>query len=144
MVGALHRSAVSLGFYGDELDPAELTEGLGGKPTIAVRKGGIWLTSRGAEKIARTGSWRIEVERSTPADIDGQIRTILEPLTEDFGVWRDFAARYRGRFFCGLFLATGNEGLTLQPDTLAAIGARGLVLDLDIYGAVPEDFSVPA
>lgn len=138
-MGPLHRSAVSLGFYGDDLDPDELTRGLGGEPTVGVRKGGTWLTARGVEKIARRGSWRIEVERSTPADVDGQIRAILEPLTTDLEVWRDFAARYRGRFFCGLFLASGNEGLTIKPDTLAAVGARGLVIDLDIYGAEPAD-----
>jgi hypothetical protein len=37
-------------------------------------------------------------------------------------------------FFCGLFLDEMNEGISLSPDTLAAIGSRGLSSGLDIYG----------
>lgn len=48
-------------------------------------------------------------------------------------MWRDFAARYRGRIFAGLFLSSFNEGLVISPQTLIAIGVRGLALDLDIY-----------
>jgi hypothetical protein len=41
--------------------------------------------------------------------------------------------------FCGLFLGDTNEGLSLRPETLARLGERGLVLDLDIYaGSMPD------
>jgi len=32
-----------------------------------------------------------------------------------------------------------NEGLELRPETLEMMGARGLSLGLDIYGARPEE-----
>jgi len=136
-VTELHRSAASLGFYGDDLDPDELTAGLGGVPTVGVRKGGIWLTSRGAEKIASTGSWRIEAEYRSPGDLDGQVRALLAPLTGDFDIWRDFSTRFGGRIFAGAFLAEWNEGARLEADTIAALAERGLYFDLDIYA--PED-----
>ena len=133
-MGILHKSAALIGFYGDELDPAEITDSLGAEPTIGVPKGGLWLTAMGVEKVARTGSWRLKSDDSEPADLDGQINGLLNTLSNDLPVWQAFAAKYRGRVFCGLFLASFNEGLTLEPATLVRVGERGLVLDLDIYG----------
>ena len=134
-MGAIHTTSASLGFYGDDLDPDEITAALCGVPTVGVRKGQPWVTDLGAEKVARTGSWRVVAERSCPGDLDRQIAGLLEHLTDDLAIWNDLAGRFRGRLFCGLFLKAGNEGATLKPETILAMGARGLLLDLDIYGA---------
>jgi hypothetical protein len=99
-----------------------------------VRKGGVWRTKIGVEKVAAQGSWRIVAERREPADLDGQINNILDGLSKDLTAWRAYSLRYRGRVFCGPFLASGNEGLTLQSETLARLGERGLLIDFDIYG----------
>lgn len=129
----LHRSSALIGFYGDDLDPDEVTAKLGAIPTVGVRKGGIWHTSQGAPKNAFTGSWRIESARREPADLDGQIAELLAPLNNDLTVWRDLASRYRAVIFCGLWLQEGNEGYEFKPETLLAAGERHLLLDLDIY-----------
>ncbi|MDQ0839238.1 hypothetical protein QFZ54_003022 [Sphingomonas faeni] len=76
-------------------------------------------------------------ERREPADLDGQINDLLDGLSDDCSVWRSLSHLFRGRVFCGLFLASGNEGLTLRSETLARLSERGLLLDLDIYG--PDD-----
>jgi hypothetical protein len=133
-MGSLHKSAASLGFYGDDLDPAEITDRLGGVPSVGVSKGATWLTASGAEKIAYTGSWRLRADRLEPANLDYQINWLLDGLSDDLPAWRSFAKRYRGRIFCGLFMASWNEGLTLQPETLVRVSERGLLIDLDIYG----------
>lgn len=132
-MGTPESSAASIGFYGDDLVPSEITRLLGCKPTVGVAKGGTWITQMGAEKVARTGSWRVLAERRAPADLDGQIKHLLSGINNDLEAWRSLAGRFRGRVFCGLFLASSNDGLTLQPETLLMIGERGLVLDLDIY-----------
>ena len=138
-MGSLHKSAASLGFYGDDLDPDEITAVLGRKPNVGVRKGGRWLTSKGAEKIAHTGSWRLVADQCDPADLDGQINSLFDRMTDHLPAWHSFVGRYRGRVFCGLFLASSNEGLTLRSETLVRIGERGLLLDFDIYGQeLPE------
>ncbi|GAA0868426.1 hypothetical protein GCM10009116_05140 [Brevundimonas basaltis] len=134
-MGGIHETSASLGFYGDDLDPDEITIALGARPTVGVRKGQTWVTEFGAEKVARTGSWRVVAQRSPPGDLDGQIAGLLSTLTDDLAVWNDLASRFRGRLFCGLFLKAGNEGATLKPETVLAMGSRGLCLDLDIYGA---------
>lgn len=138
-MGIPESSAASIGFYGDDLDPAEITRRLDCKPTVGVAKGGTWTTKMGAEKTARTGSWRLLADRRSPADLDGQIRQLLSAMNDDLEAWKSLAGRFRGRVFCGLFLASGNDGLTLRPETLLMIGQRGLVLDLDIYEQTDPD-----
>ena len=62
-------------------------------------------------------------------------------LTDDLSVWMDLAGRYEARVFCSLFMDATNEGLRLKPETLAAVSARGLYLDLDLYS--PRDDQTP-
>lgn len=138
-MGILHKSSVLLGFYGDDLDPYELSALLGGEPSFGVMKGDTWLTSMGVEKVAHTGSWRLEAEEQQPANLDCQIIELLGRLTNDLAKWRSLSQRYQGRFFCGLFLASWNEGIALQPETLVLVSERRLVIDFDIYGqSIPE------
>ncbi|MES2834407.1 MAG: DUF4279 domain-containing protein [Pseudomonadota bacterium] len=132
-MGKLHSSQASLGFYGDELDPLEITTRLGGVPTICVAKGETWLTALGVQKVAKMGSWRRVADKRCPGDLDSQIAPLFSGLTDDLAEWNAIAQRFRGRIFCGLFLESFNDGLTLRPETLRMIGERGLVLDLDIY-----------
>ena len=132
-MAALHESAVSLSFFGDDLEPAEISNRLGGLPTFGVSKGASWKPPRGGERIARTGSWRLQAPRSVPGDLPSQIESIFAPLTGDISVWQELAARFNGRLFCGLFLKEGNEGLRIERSTLATIADRGLFLDLDLY-----------
>lgn len=136
-MSGLHESVVSLRFFGDELDPDELTRLLGATPTVGVRKGGTWKTRTGTPKIARTGSWRLNTDDRSPGNLDAHIADLLAGLTSEIPVWRDLTARFRADVFCGLFMAEINEGVPLKPATLHAIGERGLILDLDIY-APPE------
>lgn len=53
---------VRLSIWGDDLDPDEITRGLGASPTDAWRKGDVNPWS-GFPKL--TGSWSIKTERST-------------------------------------------------------------------------------
>lgn len=130
---SLHRTIALLGFDGDDLDPAEITARLGAAPTVAVRKGARWPASASEGQIATTGRWRLDVDGTDTINLDGQIRGLFALLRPDLAAWRALSTRYNGRVFCGLFLASGNESVILQPSTLCQIGERGLVLDVDIY-----------
>lgn len=90
-MGHVSESAVSLRFIGDTLDPDELTRLMGVEPSGSQRTGGTFRTPKGTELIARTGSWRLSVERRSPADVAGQVAELLAPLTTDLEVWQDLA-----------------------------------------------------
>ncbi|MEL7445821.1 MAG: DUF4279 domain-containing protein [Pseudomonadota bacterium] len=124
---------MSLGFWDDELEPGVSSRMLECTPTVGVAKGGLWRTAAGVEKVAVTGSWRLEVERRTPGDLDGQIEELFSHMTGDLDRWNSLPRYDRARLFCGLFLSEFNEGLSLPNSLLVKIADRGLSLELDIY-----------
>lgn len=130
----LSGSAASLRFFGDDLDPDELSKLLGRSPTKSEQKGEeIVGKVTGQKRIARSGGWRLRAERRQPGDFDAQICEILDQLTDEINVWKDLTTRFRADIYCGLFMTQGNEGIDLSPDTLAKLAAGGLTLDFDIY-----------
>ncbi|ANM14051.1 MULTISPECIES: DUF4279 domain-containing protein [unclassified Rhizobium] len=137
----IYRTVASLSFVGDDLDPDEISRGLG-EPTKGARKGGILLTPGGTERVSHTGIWLLQTEDAQPGNLDHQILALFSPLSENIDIWKDFAGRYRGRIFVGLFLSTSNEGLGISPQALSAIGVRGLELDLDVYSGNVDEAEV--
>jgi hypothetical protein len=94
------------------------------------------LPSGGQGKIMPFSSWSLQADESFSGDLDVQVAQILDRTTDDLAVWRHIASAYKMDLFCGLFLRTYNEGLTISPSTL---GEREIKIDLDIYGAGPID-----
>lgn len=138
-MGKLNETVASLRFFGDELDPDVLTRRLGSAPTKGAKKGGVWHTKNGTEKIAKSGLWILNCVARSPGDLDAQVAELFANLSTDLSVWADLSDRYEADLFCGLFLEDTNEGISLQPSTLKAVGERGLILDLNIYSASIED-----
>ena len=139
-MACIHHSAASLRIIGDELIPAEITEALGASPTHEQTKGEKMSgKNTGKVRSARTGMWRLRVSDREPEDLDGQIREILGQLTEDLDVWKSISSRYKLDLFCGLFMECSNEGMELSPESLLALGSRGIKIGLDIYGPSCED-----
>lgn len=132
-MAGLSESTVSLGFWDDELEPGMISRTLECTPTVGVAKGALWRTSAGVEKIAVTGSWRLQFERKAPGDLEGQIEELLSHTTGDLDRWNSLPRYGRARLFCGLFLSEFNEGLSLPNSLLVKIADRGLSLELDIY-----------
>lgn len=133
-MGELSETHASLRFFGDDLDPDEITRLLGKSPTKAERKGDV-IRRDGAvpDLTLRQGSWRLDAHSVVPGNLDAQIAELLRGSSPDLNIWRRLSAAYRGDVFCGLFLRTYNEGLSLSPTTLQSLADRGLLLDLDIY-----------
>lgn len=135
----LNETVATLRFFGDELDPDELTRLLRSAPTKGAKKGGVWCTGNGTEKIAKSGFWRLDTADRSPGDLDTQIAELFKNLSPDLSVWADLSQRYKADIFCGLFLKYTNEGISLQPSTLAAVGSRGLIFSFDIYSPTSDD-----
>ena len=124
---------------GDSLDPDEVSALLGIEPTLSYRKGDTRLTRHGKEVVHRAGLWSLDVQDKTPEDLNSQIPEILGQLTQDLGIWRALASRYRIDFFCGLFMEDSNEGVSLVPATLRAVAERGIEIGLDVYAPEESD-----
>lgn len=135
------RTAASLRFRGDDLDPDEISRILGAQPTRGVKKGGMWKTPAGQEIVARTGSWGLRVPEESPGDLDKQVTILFAGLSKDLDAWRHLASRFKADIFAGVFLARRNEGLGVSPGTMIAIGSRGLLLELDIYSGDDDEES---
>lgn len=133
-MSTLDETQVSLRFFGDDLDPDEITRLLGATPTESCRKGDILPLWPDRTRIAKEGSWRRRAPGRMPGDLEAQIFEVLSGLTQDMAVWEALSARYRPDIFCGLFMATGNDEFTLSHAVLDALSRRGLKLRVDLYG----------
>ena len=104
-----------------------------------AKKDGLWITKGGAEKVARTGFWRLISESITPGDLNAQISELLANCTDDLSKWEELTARFDASVFCGIFMLESNEGTDLSPANLKNLGLRNLRLSLDIYDPTPSD-----
>lgn len=133
-MAAIHRAVATLRIIGPDLDPDQVTTMLGGTPTRTERKGQEISTGDGKpSRVARFGQWRIEAPAAQPGEINVQVKQFLEGLTNDVSVWRSLAGQFNIDIFCGWFMNETNEGEDINPETLLALGERGISLALDIY-----------
>jgi hypothetical protein len=84
-------------------------------------------------RAARTGQWHLQAARKEPEDLSGQIDELLGKLTGDMQAWATIRETCRIDLFVGLFMNSGNNGLSVSPSHLLALGERGIELGLDVY-----------
>ena len=133
----LSQSAASLRIGGDRLIPDEITRLLGAPPTHSLTKGEeIASKKTGRVRIAKSGMWSLAAPDCKPANLDRQIQLILDQLTDDLSVWKSLTVHYKMDLFCGLFMEDSNEGMDLSPDSLTALGQRGIKISLNIYAPI--------
>ncbi|WP_292971111.1 DUF4279 domain-containing protein [Novosphingobium sp.] len=139
-MSAVSKTAASLRIIGEMLDPDEISVILGTKPSLSYRKGEVIRNpTTGRERIPKYGMWNLRTEDRFPGDLDGQIDELLGKVTDDLSIWKELNERFSLDLFTGLFLEEFNEGISLKPSTLLALGLRGIELDLDIYSGENRD-----
>lgn len=121
--------SVTLRFFGDDLDPTDVSRILGAEPTISRRKGDRIPDGR----IAETGSWLLSAEPMSRASLEAQIDSLFARLSPEAGLWRPLALKYRGDLFCGLWSLEWNCGAEMSSELVQRVAARGLRLSFDIY-----------
>ena len=133
-MGPFEYSQATLRIFGDSLVPEVVSGLLGCEPTASERKGEQIIGSRtGTMRVARTGHWRLQATRTEPEDLPGQIDELLGKLTDDMRAWAAIRETCRIDLFVGLFMNSGNNGLSVSPMHLLALGKRGIELGLDVY-----------
>ena len=133
------KSVVTLRIMGDAVVPTEVSKLLGCEPSGSYSKGQVMTSPSGKQVTRKSGMWMIETDDSEPGAVDAQVSKILSQLNPDLAVWKKLSEDYKIDLFCGLFMDEVNEGLELSPATLGALGQRGIMLGLDIYGPADAD-----
>jgi hypothetical protein len=131
--GPVDRVDVSLRFFGDELDPQEISTLLGCSPTSARRKGEE-IPDKRYFKVASTGSWVHALRQGAGSTLENQIRRLLAAATKDIDVWVKLTTKYSADIFCGLFLNEVNRTTELSSQLSGELAARNITLRFDIYG----------
>jgi hypothetical protein len=131
--GVVDKTTVTLGFYGDDLDPAEVTAMLGCKPTSSHRKGenmtkgGVRVWPRGAWLLSKTGM----------TDPEKLTKKVLDRLPRDERLWVRLAKKHDVQLRFGFFLERCNRGLDFTPQLVARMAKLHERIMFDIY--CPED-----
>jgi len=135
----LSKTVVSLRIIGDELIPDEITELLGCEPTrkMIIGEPFSW-NKQGKPRLAKSSMWRIEATDQLPGNLDKQVEEILNLLTNDLAVWSQLSKKYNIDIFCGLFMESDMEGISLSAKSMFALGERGIEIDFDMYGPCEE------
>lgn len=132
-------STATLRFFGDRLDPQAITERLGCSPTRCAQIGDVTIGRKaGQEWVAKTGSWLLSAFEQRPVNLEMQIADLLAKVSGELEVWKQLTSQYQCDLFCGLFMSTGNDGLSLSSATLFAVRERGLEIVIDLYEPVEE------
>lgn len=134
----INETSVSLRFFGDDLEPDQVSLALGCVPDSGWRRGDTRNLKGDRKLVVRTGTWIKSIGGKRPGDLDAQIRELLSACTDDVEIWRSLTSSFRADVFCGLFLNEPNEGGQIAAQTLLTLGLRGLDLSFDIY-AVGSD-----
>jgi hypothetical protein len=130
----VHETTVTLRFFGSELDPDEVSQLLGSRPTLSRRKGD---TLPGQPETERS-SWLLPAESKSRRPLEEQIHALFDRLSDDLAVWRKLTDKYQGDIFCGVWMETWNGGFGLSPDLLRRIDERHLGLAFDVYYVTAE------
>ena len=124
---------VSLRFFGDDLDPDEVSTLLGCSPTDSARRGDL-VQLRTRSYTAPQGSWSLCTERSAD-DIETQLVAMFGRLTDDLSVWQSLTTRFDADLFCGVFLVWQGHGFDMSPRLHRLLADRNLLIVFDIYAS---------
>nr|WP_281856889.1 DUF4279 domain-containing protein [Litoreibacter halocynthiae] len=120
--------------WGDDLIPEDVSSLLGQPPTKSESKGDVLIGKvTGQKRNAKTGGWRLAAPDQLDGNLDAQVVGLFRMLTSDSAIWNELNAKFELDIFCGVFMKTGNDGLSLRPATLELLGMRGIGIEIDIY-----------
>jgi hypothetical protein len=137
-MAAIAESRVSIRFFGDDLNPAEITRILGRDPSTQYRRGDS-RTIGGREYAKKYGAWIAAAENQRPEAIDAQLGELLASMSQDLTVWRTLTSRFSADVFCGLFMDESNEGFSLSSVTVRMLADRGLEIGFDVYDPTKDE-----
>ena len=133
----LHHSCAALKIDGDSLNPDTISRLLGCRPTVGFVKGQI-EPSRGKPIVRETGYWHFDAAGQQPGSLDAHVTELFGRVNDALPVWRRLSREYQIELFCVYFTREAHKPVQASPQTLKALGDRGIKLKLHIYSPAEE------
>jgi hypothetical protein len=127
--GLVDETDVCLGVYGEDLNPAEVTEILRCEPSRSHRRGDPMKRGH----LRHKGAWLLSVRGAL--DPEALTAGLLDRFVDvDESTWAGLADRHDLQLRLGLFLNRWNRGLELSPGLVGRIARIHARMIFDIYG----------
>ena len=129
----------SLGIWGEELRPDEITSRLALKPT-RTHISGERKSSRNP-LVWKDSYWSLDcpiVAENNPVEHLEWLLDMLEPKT---AILKEISARFRLEIWCGFSSENGQGGFTMDANTLRRIANLEIPMTLDLYPPQVEELS---
>jgi hypothetical protein len=134
------RFRVSLRIRGDAIERDFLTQLLGVGPTSSAERGDQ-VEFRGETVEHETGAWVHHLEVPPDTEMGSAIESLLAVFPDDTTLWEELTSAYTVDVHCVVLLERERQSTAVDSDVLAALGRRGLTLDLELRapGASRDD-----
>lgn len=133
--GPVDETRVTLGVYGPDVQPEEISALLRCTPTSAHRRGDA---RRPGIPPWPQGAWLLTVEGMAPAGPDEVVQQLLGRLPDDPAIWAQLAAKHTVRVTFGIFVGAWNRGFELSPAAVRQLAVLGVPIGFDIYADADE------
>jgi hypothetical protein len=133
--GLVDEARLTLGIYGSDLEPTEISNLLGCAPTSAHRRGD--LRREGLTPWPQ-GAWLLSIEGKSPTGPDELVGLLLGRLPQNSAIWEQLRGEYSVRLSFGIFVVRWNSGFELSPTSINRLAAIGGQVGIDIYAEVDE------
>ena len=127
--GGIDETHVTLGIYGKDLNPGEISKLLGCVPTHSHLRG----EKRRRGPPAVEGAWVFTVKGESPAEPNELLRMLLARIPSGGAFWQELRARFKIRISFALFVTEWVRGFELDPSLLARLAAMGVSVGFSIY-----------
>ena len=139
-----HRYLVELRFYGDTLDPAEITELLNLQPSTTCQSIGACRPNDRRKRRARTPFWGYDGHDEEGYQYEWQsleegFAFVLRRIRPLRATIIELSQRFEAVWWCGHFQTSFNGGPTLRPELLTELASLGAELFIDTYFSAPSD-----
>ena len=134
--GLVDETRVTLGIYGPDIDPTEISTLLGCAPTRSHRRGDL---RRDGTSAWSQGAWLLSVEGKAPNGPNELIELLAGRLPTDSAIWAQLRAKYIVRISFGLFIGGWNRGFEFSPASVGRLAEIGAPVGVDIYADDEEE-----
>lgn len=128
--GLVDETHLTLGIFGPDLDPTEISRLLACAPTSARRRGEA--RDRDAKPWA-DGAWILTVGGESPMGPNELVELLTSHLPTSVAVWQRVTRSYTIQVTFGIFVANWNRGFELSPEAIGRLARFGVPIGFDIY-----------